>query len=89
MTKIKTLTHSALKSMNRFSKIIFTYSLIITVLCFLIACSLYVYSRIDYEYYDFCVKSSDLFLKVCEYGFGTMVCSLICDIIHKCVKYDL
>jgi|GEM_PF-6259401 len=79
---LKAVDDSILK-MNKFSKIIFTYSVIISTLTFVAAVVSYVLAKKYWEYYIKLMTASDIMLQIFQLSVGAIIIAVIIDIVMK------
>ncbi len=83
MDKFFAEVESSILKMNRFSKFIFKHFMIICALSLLLAFVLNFLSTKYWDYYDFFVSSSENMLKIFQLSAGTIIISILIDIVIK------
>lgn len=83
LNKLINSVNNTMNDMNSFSKTIFTYSLLITTICFICACTFFVLARINWDNYIYYTKFSEAFMQIVQYGLGGIIISTFVDMIKK------
>lgn len=75
--------NDSILKMNKFSKIIFTYSIIISILTFVFAVVLNILSKKHWDYYTNLINASEIMLQIFQLSVGAIIIAILIDIVIK------
>lgn len=75
--------NDSILKMNKFSKLVFTYSIIISILTFISAVVLNMISKKNWDYYTNLINASEIMLQIFQLSVGAIIIAIIIDIVVK------